>query len=225
MPRGKGTRNASKSESSRVCLILWPLVLCLPCLTGCAGESNLTSDPLVGGPPLRTAAQPASRSTPLPPLAAPSSATSPAALARGAFQPLDPEHHLQIASGGSKPGNVTWRGQGGVVLNQPQSVPQTTPILIPPAPAAPTGEPRSASPLVLTGGTRADSLEEALAQIDSRGATWSRLETWGDNGEWKFSCSIPVKQTPGIRRTYEARARDRLSAIRAVLQQIEQEQR
>jgi len=52
--------------------------------------------------------------------------------------------------------------------------------------------------------------EGAQAQLTARGVTWQRLETWGDQGDWKFTCSIPNKQNPYISRTYEAEAHDPL---------------
>ena len=61
--------------------------------------------------------------------------------------------------------------------------------------------------------------------LRQRGATFQRLETWGDDGEWKFSCAIPNRQNPAIRRTYEARAGDPMVAVRAVIDQIDKEQR
>jgi hypothetical protein len=64
-----------------------------------------------------------------------------------------------------------------------------------------------------------------LALIRSRGATWVRLETWGDEGEWKFSCSIPNPANMHLRRTYEARAGDPVSAVRAVIEQMDSERR
>ena len=53
---------------------------------------------------------------------------------------------------------------------------------------------------------------------------WQRLDTVSDNGGWKYSCSVPNRQNPNIRRTYEATAGDPVAAIRAVLDQLNQEQ-
>ena len=69
-------------------------------------------------------------------------------------------------------------------------------------------------------GTASMTYEQAKAILTARGVTWQRLETWGDAGEWKFSCAIPNPQNPNIRRTYEATARDDLSALRAVIDQM-----
>ena len=68
------------------------------------------------------------------------------------------------------------------------------------------------------------TFEQAEAQIKARGALWQRLDTVGDNGGWKYSCSVPNRQNPTIRRTYEATAGDPVAAVRAVLDQLNQEQ-
>jgi hypothetical protein len=82
--------------------------------------------------------------------------------------------------------------------------------------------------VTLTGGTSApDAYAQAQEMLRAHGVTWQRLETWGEGGEWKFSCSIPNPQNPSIRRNYEFRAPGEygLAAIRAVLEQIERERR
>ena len=63
--------------------------------------------------------------------------------------------------------------------------------------------------------------EQAQAILAARGVSWQRLE--GDQGKWKFSCSIPNPQNRNISRTYEARDADHLAAIQAVLDQISKE--
>lgn len=72
--------------------------------------------------------------------------------------------------------------------------------------------------------SRAATFEDAEHQIGARGPLWQRLESVGENGEWKYSCSIPNRQNPRIRRTYEAKAADPGAAIRAVLEQLDKEQ-
>jgi hypothetical protein len=78
---------------------------------------------------------------------------------------------------------------------------------------------RGVAPL---GSGRVSSFEQAQATLHAHGVKWQRLETWGEQ-EWKFSCSIPNRQNPYLSRTYEGRAADSLSAVRAVLEQIERE--
>jgi hypothetical protein len=63
-----------------------------------------------------------------------------------------------------------------------------------------------------------------MALLQARGATFQRLETLGDSGEWHYSCSVPHPNNVNIRRTYEARGRDPRSAMAAVLKQMDQEQ-
>jgi hypothetical protein len=70
---------------------------------------------------------------------------------------------------------------------------------------------------------RGAAFDEALRQIAARGPLWQDLKSVGQNGEWKYSCSIPNRQNPRIRRTYEAQAGDPTAAIRAVLEQLEKD--
>lgn len=71
--------------------------------------------------------------------------------------------------------------------------------------------------------SRIASYEQAQSYLASQGVTWQRLETWGDKGEWKFSCSIPNKQNQYISRNYEAKAPDYLAAIQAVVEQMQKD--
>jgi hypothetical protein len=64
-----------------------------------------------------------------------------------------------------------------------------------------------------------------FALLQARGVTWHRLETSGDAGEWKYSCSVPNASNPNIRHNYEARGRDPRTAMLAVLNQMDKEQR
>jgi hypothetical protein len=76
------------------------------------------------------------------------------------------------------------------------------------------------------GGVRGMTFEQAQAQLRMRGVTWQRLEIWGDDGKWKFSCSIPNAQNANIRRSYESPPLpDPLMALQAVLEQIDKDQR
>jgi hypothetical protein len=238
----KGTGNRKKMPGSRhpawlACrLFLFPLVL-FPLFAGCASEDRPTNDPLVGGPPARPAPGRSPQTVagtaagPTPALPAPSSSTSPAALAPGSFQPLDSNRELRIGNGDSSNVKTTmtgnnWKGQNapsGVTLNRPEpATPESAPLRPEPRPevrgAAPSGA------LTFAGGNRMMSYEQAEAVLTAKGVTWQRLETWGDAGEWKFSCSIPNRNNPNIRRTYEARSNDSLGALRAVLDQIDRDQ-
>jgi hypothetical protein len=185
----------------------WWLVPAACGLLGCAGD-NRRGGSLPGPPP-----PPGSTAVaPLPPAApGPVSSTSPAALAQGGGQPLDPEHNLRI-------GAPPTAGQPGW-----QTPPATEP---PPRPIFATPTRASAGPrpvVVPAASAQVASYEQAQAFLASRGVKWQRLETWGDSGEWKFSCSVPNPQNTFISRTYEARADTYLAAVRAVLEQMQME--
>jgi len=182
-------------------------------LAGCAGVGNTANDPLYGpsAPPLasgRTAVQAGGPGT-VPPLPAPNAATSAAALAGGRLQPLNVNQDLRIG----RPNSDGWRGPGaqaGAILRQPEVV-GDTPSRSKETPAV---------GITLAGGTRGLSMEQVLAQLKDRGVSFYRLET-GDNGEYRFSCSIPDRQNPNIQHRYESQAREPAAALRAVLEQIE----
>jgi hypothetical protein len=65
-------------------------------------------------------------------------------------------------------------------------------------------------------------LQDALK---ARRVTSQRLETWGDGGEWRFWCRVPRADNPNLGRVYEAKApgENGMAAIRAVLEQIDQD--
>jgi hypothetical protein len=211
------------------------LALVLPVLAaGCANDSRAkTGDPLTGGGPeiparSQTASAPAPQSR-VPPIPVPSSATSAAALAGGAYQPLDPTRELSIGNGNPKPAAGTWRDPNAPVqasLTSPQpGATGTAPgqlTSLPTAPNRPTAQPAPIRPVTTSPGASADAL---LALLKARGVTWYRLENLADSGECKFSCSIPNPTNPNIRRTYEARGQDPRAAMIAILQQIDKEGR
>ncbi|HZT80539.1 MAG TPA: hypothetical protein VFA26_09960 [Gemmataceae bacterium] len=202
-------------------------------LAGCGNEhSLLKDDPLFGvGPPARAAvtAPPArSPATGLPPIPAASSTTSSAALASGVVQPQDPSHDLRI---GDANGGSGWRSGQGASLTKPPPAEPPPPgnvapaIRVTPPPADSTSRSGLApASFVPASGGQVLAFEQAQALLGARGVTWQRLETWGDTGEWKFSCSIPNRQNANIRRTYESRARDPLAAIRGALDQMSRDQ-
>lgn len=205
-------------------------------LAGCATDNNRNatpaSDPLLGGPPVSSrpvTGQPTSTggSTGAIPLRP---STSPAALAPGGPSSLDSGGGLRIPGAGpatppSAPPSApnVWRGQGGPGGNVLLTTPE--PAAPPAPPAPPPAEPaRTNTGFGFFTGRQSD-INPLLALLRQRGATFQRLETWGDEGQWKFSCAIPNRQNAAIRRTYEARAGDPMAAVRAVLDQIDKEQR
>jgi hypothetical protein len=198
------------------------MISCLVLLGGCLGERGLENDPLTGGPPIpppastpgpRPAERPAEAM--LPPLPAPYSATSPAALTVGGPQPADPAQPRGAAPAVAE---GPWKApQAGAVLRQPEPA-DDSPSRLSPVPV-PTPS------FTLTAGAGGDTYEQLQDLLAARGVTWQRLETWGESGDWKFSCSIPNRQNPSIHRHYEARAPGGrgLPAMRAVLEQIDRE--
>jgi hypothetical protein len=149
------------------------------------------------------------------------STMSNAALAAGRPQPLDNSHDLRITDpkAGGNGGNRA--GQGTLTAND-----GTGAQLVPAIQTSDPGPRRDAPPadnLVSLASTRNGSYEQAQAQLAARGVIWQRLENASDTGEWKFSCAVPNRQNPNVHRTYEAKAKDFLSAMQAVLEQIDKE--
>lgn len=182
---------------------------------GCAGSTHRPSaastDPLAGGVPTPAGGPSASAVPPptpvaptVPPLPVSTGTQSLAALASGAApKPLDPSRELRI----------------GTPVSSPDAVkPQAT--LIPPAAPAPS---QPVARGLAPAGIHVGTFEQAQVFLASRGVKWQSLQTWGDQGAWKFSCSIPNSKNPYISRTYEGQARDSLAAIQAVIDQIERD--
>ncbi|MCS6853102.1 MAG: hypothetical protein NZ700_18255 [Gemmataceae bacterium] len=186
-------------------------------LAGCASYPRKGGDPLFGLP----APKPAEGGGSKPPpanagasLAPPVSATSPAALAATTPRALDGGTELRIGGSANptapSPSLAGWQAPsrgGGPTLPPADLTSRRDPSL--PPNAAPVHP------------SQVTTYEQAQALLLARGVKWQRLETWGDRGEWKFSCSIPNPKNPFISRTYEGRASDYLAAVRAVLNQIE----
>ncbi len=232
MREGRGTRQAARPTARRdrlgSCLVLGALCLVLlaSCRTTSPEPKQAPVDPLLGGPPVQKGTPPsaAPRADATPGLPAPSSSTSPAALANGAVPSLDPNRELSINdrnTGTAATPTGGWRGPGSTAAGGAPDV-----QLRPPVPAgAPTAPPRQDAPPLPAATPRVATFEQAEDALRARGVTWQRLETAPDTGEWKFSCFIPSRDNPSVHRTYEARARDQVAALQAVLEQIDREQR
>ncbi|MGE3806883.1 MAG: hypothetical protein AB7K24_19625 [Gemmataceae bacterium] len=110
----------------------------------------------------------------------------------------------------------------GVVLSRPVA---PTPTATPTSNRPPNPTPPAPPPPASNGSGQAFSYEEAQRLLKARGVNWQRLETWGDKGEWKFSCSVPNPQNAFISRNYDAKAMNYLDAMRAVLEQMDRERR
>lgn len=229
-PRDFSERGKPAEPSSQ-----WYMTLALSSLAfvlflpGCAGVNHeLTAgiDPLLGGPAVRPSAQTQPQAiaavtpVPAPPLA--NSTLSNAALAATSPQAPNTGHDLRIGTPSRNP-NDGWAGQqpgasskgSGVVLREPE----------PATPAAPrTDETPAYSPVSLSE-AKITSYEQAQAQLAARGVLWQKLEMAGEkNAEWKFTCAVPKRQNPKVRRVHVAQAPDALAAIRAVLGQIDKDQ-
>jgi hypothetical protein len=195
-------------------------------------------DPLVGGDPLPKAAPaPAAATVPatktskaatLPALPASSSSASTAAMAIG--EPLSGGRTtLAIDDKNMSPGGA-WQGPGGVTpasgqagpvqLQRPEPIvdPVQRPTPVPLPPAGPTGvTPASYS---ATPGSMAEN-EQLQAQLKTRGVTWQNQQVVAEG--IKFTCAVPNRHNPDITRLYEATAGDLGAAVRAVLQQIDEQ--
>ena len=203
---------------------------------GCSNDSRLKSgDPLTGGAPAIPARTEttavATTSAPknsVPPIPAPSSATSNAALAGGAFQPLDPTRDLRIGDGQPIPAA---RGGHGPVNGSTATLNAPQPIVDKTATGQLTSGPKqTASPPPSTiqpvSGPAGASTDALLAMLQARGVTWYRVEASPDKpGEMRFSCTVPNPNNPNIRRMYEAHGPDQRTAMLAVLSQMDQERR
>jgi hypothetical protein len=206
------------------------------CLTtGCAGDNRLAEDPLLGRPAPVAPPVPGGATSPAQPLAAvpaPNPSGSNAALAAATPRPLDGGTDLHIAA--PRPaGSVSWVGQPSVG-NPPAaptavaSAPATSGAPVPNPKVSPFDpgyktEPPQAPIYSLAGAIRTSTFEQAQAQLAARGVAWQRLETVGDKGNWKFTCSVPNPQNRAISRTYEATAGTPHAALQAVLDQIGKE--
>jgi hypothetical protein len=233
LQRGDRLRLQGEKQTS---LSRWWRYACLPStlsvlfLTGCSGFTEaIGNDPLLGGPPLRpsnAATPPSTMLAPALPPAAPNSTLSPAALAAGAPRPIDSGGDLRIGSPPSG-GNDGWATGNNPASSIGQPVGGSGALLRPPEPLTQPPPRHELAPLSNPGSPRDNRFtiyEQAQEQMKARGVLWQRLEMVAETGEWKYSCSIPNRQNPSLRRTYEARASDSLAAIRAVLEQLDKDQ-
>ena len=207
--------------------------------TGCNNDSRLKGgDPLTGGAPTipsRTESTAvATTSAPknnVPPIPSPSSATSNAALAGGAFQPLDPTRDLHIGDGQPVPAAGVGHGPAdgsNATLNAPQPIADRTAtgLLTSDPKQSPRTDTQQTSTIQPVSGPAGASTDALLAMLHARGVTFYRVEASADNsGDIRFSCAVPNPNNPNIRRMYEAHGPDQRSAMLAVLAQMDQERR
>jgi hypothetical protein len=222
--KGRWTRQDRGVGRAVALLSLLGSLLLAGCLTD-ERRDSIRNDPLRGGgAPIKATGR--DTATPSPtgtaatgnlsatPTSGAGSSASPAALASGSYSPLDPNRPLQIATPQTSqpPATNEWRGEGSFAEAH---VERTEPV----------ATARGASHTLggFSGTSHITTYEQARTYLETRGVTWQRLETWGDSGEWKFSCRIPSPQNPYLSRAHEARAHEPIAAMRAVIDQIESE--
>jgi hypothetical protein len=197
-------------------------------LIGCSmtkgASANPKSDPLLGGPPIKPVSYTTPPNTqaivPQSP-AAPSNSMSTAELASGIHQPLDTNHDLRMGNQNNpnnQPPGDGWRPQGGssapsVALNRPEPIPDVDSRPMP----------GSGPNVMLTSGGAATGVDPLLDQLKARGMVWFKMEMNAETGEWDLSCAIPNRQNPDVQRTYEVRAKDPASGLRAVIERIDRD--
>jgi hypothetical protein len=194
-----------------VCLVV-PLVI------GCSSATPQKNDPLLGSTPVPVPknAPEAKESRGVPDLPAPSASTSPAALAGAVVPQLDGGKDLRI---GSDAGNRS--GAPGVTLSRPQPIDSNS------GPGA-RAEPVTPSAIIPAGGPAPiTSIDAGLRLLEARGVKGFRLEYLRDSNQWRCSCSVASRQNPSsnVKQTFDARAADAVSAVRAVVEQVERDNR
>ncbi len=208
-------------SGGRIVGMLWLLA---PLLSGCGSSAvpKNTPDPLNGMSTLQIPKEPTPTPTvkgptqPLPPLPAPSSATSPASLASNAVPKLEDDRPLRIPSDK----DAGWGGQSspGVTLGRPGTDAGTAgERTLTPVPAI--------GPLVPVSGTSppADSIDQMLQTLRLRGVKGFQLLMQRETGEWSCTCSIPRRDDPASKTTYNKVAGDPQSALKAVVEQVERD--
>jgi hypothetical protein len=84
--------------------------------------------------------------------------------------------------------------------------------------------PSSAGFVVPAGGPGAvQTIDQGLKALEQRGARGFRLEFQRDPAQWRCSCSVPNRQNPAYKQTYDTTAADPLSAVRAIVERVERE--
>jgi len=193
------------------CTLVGSLVM----IVGCKGSGE-KKDPLLG-PIVPPAGKSVGTGPGVPEIPSSSGTTSTAALAPGNNGTMG-RGDLRIGEGT----NFQAVGRGGASLGKPEPIRDTVTSA---APSPLTVS--SPAPITLTGGpgTQLQTVEQGLAWLEARGARGARLDYQHQAQEWKFVCSVPNKNNPKMWRTHETQARDPRSAVQAVIEQIEREQK
>ena len=156
--------------------------------------------------------------TPLPAITAPSAATSPAALATGAVPTIGGNRDLQADT---QP--VPGAAASAATLGKPESAAPPAPVpVVQPVPVL-----QPAKPITLAGGAPGPvaTVDEGLRLLQTKGAKSIRLELQKDTNLWRCTCSIPDPQNPTFKRVYDCPSSDCVSAVRAVIDKVERENR
>jgi hypothetical protein len=204
-------------------------------LLGCntTKDSSTTipkTDPLLGSGPIKPTSytappntQPINQPVTLQPPSAPSNSMSTAELAAGIHQPLDANHDLRIGNPNNASGSAqgdAWRASGNtggpsVALNRPEPVPDGNP----PATTAP-----GPNAVLTSGATGQISSDDPLMHdLKARGMVWIDMKFNADTNEWDLACAFPNRQNPDVQRTYEVRASDQASGLRAILDRVDKD--
>lgn len=206
------------------------LSLFVPLATGCGGVDKRKNDPLLGNQPTlpekgSVARANTEKDKPLPGLPAPKDSTSPASLASGAVAQLDGSRDLRLSDKGD-PADTWRKTNSGVSLGNPKPVtddkggiPEMKPTL-PPVPVAPPG-----GTGFMTARETTSTDAAVLRALEQRGMKGFKLEQVKETGQWRGIVSIPNPQNPAFKQTYDATGADAQSALRAILDQIDQERR
>ncbi len=194
-------------------LCLVGMIIAAGCQHSPPPKTAATNDPLFSSGNTPAPPRPLTSNAPGPqagvaPIPGPVSSTSTAALAsaKATSGSRDSANDLRINDTARSPisrGESGGNAWGGTVLQRPDAVPPGATV--------------SGSP-----GANAN-LEQALAQLEARGATFIRLEYVRDQDQWQVSCSVPNAQNQSVSRTYSYKSRTGLDAVRAVLIQIDKD--
>ncbi len=233
----KSRNDGRKPGSSGASIVLVPFVLAgsLLAATGCSdlfhtntNNAAAPADPLLGSPSVKPLTQipapaPAAVSV-LPPAPTGTAPLSTAALAANTPRPLDSSHDLRIGGPRGSSGSDAWAGQpptspgqaGGAVLQRPEMNVEPASRVEAVAPVSPASLPNTSSAPA--------TIEQAQAQLKARGIVYQQSTFINETGQWEFRCALPSRQNPRTRRSYIGTGPDALSAMRAVLEQIDKDQ-
>lgn len=212
------------------------LFICLAIGCESGWSSRQQSDPLLGiqstPKPIGAPSAPSNptvqaSSGPIPPMPASYTAAGTTAVAGGEMATPENPREIRMTGDTISPTSLPSAAARGAApaVNignpEPASVGANTALAPTPVSGGP-GTPAPASPS--SSGSAGDirTYEDAQRFLKQHGVTWQRMS--GDGDEWKFACGIPNPSNPHINKTYQTSKPfpDLLSAMRAVIAQIEQ---